>query len=69
VDLEYSAASVGVLLSAVRRLAERPRVVGWVTQARWEETAPLHRLCDSVYVRKDFVERIGDVLGSDKAAG
>lgn len=69
VDLDYGAGEVSVLLSAVRRLPERPRVVGWVTHVRWKETAPLHRLCDRVVTRRDLVADLPSILNEASSAG
>ena len=68
VDLEYGAAEVGVLLSSIRRLPSHPYTIGWVTHARWKETAPLHGLCDRVVSRRDFVVELPALLSPDKRA-
>jgi len=69
VDLDYGAGEVGVLLSGVRRLAERPRVIGWVTHVRWKESEPLHRLCDRVVTRRDLVAELPAILEEPPRAG
>ena len=68
VDLDYGAAEIGVLLSAVHRLPERPYTIGWVTHVRWKETEPLHRLCDRVLTRRDFVAQLPSLLEPQRPA-
>jgi hypothetical protein len=68
VDLEYGAAEIGVLLSVVRRLHSRPYTIGWVTHVRWKETEPLHRLCDRVLTRRDFVAELPSILSPETPA-